>query len=224
VARKFIHAGESHIMLADLYEDLHKLYKLDGQKDKALQALEQHVKIKGEMSLKEVDQRIEAIKALSDVRERKEQLLQAENEIALKKQELQLATLYLHQKTELIDDFESFLLKLRKENYQKNKLFKALHDKLRNAQINTTENEAFKEKINEGNLKFILRLRELHPDISKTEAQVASLLRSGMNTKEISDLLIIDARSVEMHRYRLRKKLKLNRSDDLLMILNRVGE
>jgi len=45
-----------------------------------------------------------------------------------------------------------------------------------------------------------------------------------MNTKEISDLLVIDARSVEMHRYRLRKKMKLNRSDDLLMILNRVGE
>ena len=67
---------------------------------------------------------------------------------------------------------------------------------------------------------FTKHLQERHPGLSPTELRVCCYLIMGLNSKEIAQLFNISYRSVEMSRYRLRKKLGLVRETSLTEYLN----
>lgn len=62
---------------------------------------------------------------------------------------------------------------------------------------------------------FTKRLQELHPTLTRTEVKVCCYLRMGLSSKDMAPLFSISHRSVEMTRYRVRKKLGLAREDNL---------
>lgn len=62
---------------------------------------------------------------------------------------------------------------------------------------------------------FTKRIRALHPGLTPTELRVCCYLRMGLSSKEMAPLFNISYRSVEMTRYRLRKKLDLGREVNL---------
>jgi DNA-binding CsgD family transcriptional regulator len=55
--------------------------------------------------------------------------------------------------------------------------------------------------------------------LSPREIKLAAFLRMNMSSKEIAKLLSITTRGVELARYRLRKKLKLEREQNLVEYL-----
>lgn len=62
---------------------------------------------------------------------------------------------------------------------------------------------------------FLNRLRENFRDLTPNEQKLCALLRLNLNTKEISNLMNISLRGVEIARYRLRKKLGLDQGQNL---------
>lgn len=62
---------------------------------------------------------------------------------------------------------------------------------------------------------FVTKIRKKHPDLSPKELRLCSYLRMNLTTKEIAPMLNISIRGVEISRYRLRKKLKLDRDNNL---------
>jgi DNA-binding CsgD family transcriptional regulator len=60
---------------------------------------------------------------------------------------------------------------------------------------------------------------ERYPDISKTEVRTLILMLSGLNTQEIADLLSVSERSIEKHRFNIRKKIGLKRDQSLQNVL-----
>jgi hypothetical protein len=72
------------------------------------------------------------------------------------------------------------------------------------------DREKFQMHINEQNSNFIHKLSEAFPSITDNERRLASLLRLNLSSKEIASILNISPKSVEMNRYRLRKKLKVD--------------
>ena len=62
---------------------------------------------------------------------------------------------------------------------------------------------------------FLNRLRNDYPDLSPNEQKLCTFLRLNLNTKEIANLLSISLRGVEVARYRLRKKLRLDKGENL---------
>ncbi len=62
---------------------------------------------------------------------------------------------------------------------------------------------------------FLTRLRNDYPDLSPNDQKLCAFLRLNLNTKEITNLLGISIRGVEVARYRLRKKLGLERGQNL---------
>jgi DNA-binding CsgD family transcriptional regulator len=54
--------------------------------------------------------------------------------------------------------------------------------------------------------------------------KLAAFLRMNMSSKEISTLLSITVRSVELARYRLRKKLNLKRDQNLVEYLTELDK
>lgn len=72
------------------------------------------------------------------------------------------------------------------------------------------DREKFQMHINKQNSSFIHRLSDSFPSMTDNEKRLASLLRLNLSSKEIASILNISPKSVEMNRYRLRKKLKVN--------------
>jgi PiT family inorganic phosphate transporter len=72
------------------------------------------------------------------------------------------------------------------------------------------DREKFQLHINELNSNFMLRLTKTFPGMTENEKRLASLLRLNLSSKEIASILNISPKSVEMNRYRLRKKLKVD--------------
>jgi DNA-binding CsgD family transcriptional regulator len=72
------------------------------------------------------------------------------------------------------------------------------------------DREKFQMHINEQNSNFIHQLSQSFPTMTDNEKRLASLLRLNLSSKEIASILNISPKSVEMNRYRLRKKLKVS--------------
>lgn len=54
-----------------------------------------------------------------------------------------------------------------------------------------------------------------HPDLNAADRRLCCYLKMGLTSKDIAALLNVNPRSVEMARYRLRKKMNLPRSTNL---------
>ncbi|WP_395063943.1 triple tyrosine motif-containing protein, partial [Flavobacterium sp.] len=62
---------------------------------------------------------------------------------------------------------------------------------------------------------FLKRLKEKYPTISPRELDLSTYLLMNMSTKEIAEIMNISNGGVELARYRLRKKLDLNKKENL---------
>jgi DNA-binding CsgD family transcriptional regulator/tetratricopeptide (TPR) repeat protein len=130
----------------------------------------------------------------------------AEKEIAAAKEQLNMFTQNIIEKTKLIEQLEQQVANqpLTYEQQQ-------LANELSHQTILTEEDwEKFKtlfEKIYPG---FFLKLKETVPDITPAEQRMAALTRFHLNTKQTASMLGISPDSVYKIKQRLRKRLHVN--------------
>ncbi|WP_025864383.1 helix-turn-helix transcriptional regulator [Prolixibacter bellariivorans] len=62
---------------------------------------------------------------------------------------------------------------------------------------------------------FLSRIKDQFPELSPKELKLCAYLRMNVSSKEIAALMNISVRGVEISRYRLRKKLRLQRHENL---------
>jgi len=72
------------------------------------------------------------------------------------------------------------------------------------------EREKFQMHLDEQNSTFLRKLSEQYPGLTENDKRLAVLLRLNLSSKEIASIQNISPKSVEMNRYRLRKKLKVS--------------
>ena len=65
------------------------------------------------------------------------------------------------------------------------------------------------------NYGFYRTLKEKYPALTKNDLQLCGLLRLNLSTKDIASMRGVETKSIEMSRYRLRKKLGLDKGADL---------
>jgi hypothetical protein len=82
------------------------------------------------------------------------------------------------------------------------------------------EKKEFYLQVEEIHKDFHLKLKASFPDLTNLEKRLAGLLRLSLSTKEISTLLNISPKSVEVARYRLKKKMNLDKDKTLNNFIN----
>ena len=87
-------------------------------------------------------------------------------------------------------------------------------------QINTSLNSTsdwklFEEAFNNVDKDFMKKIKSLHPEITPNDLRLCAYLRLNLSSKEIAPLLNISHKSVEVKRYRLRKKMGLGHNQSL---------
>lgn len=76
--------------------------------------------------------------------------------------------------------------------------------------------EEFNLYFNQVDQNFTQAILKKHPKLTKNDLRMCTLLRINLNTKEIASLLNVSVRGVEQSRYRLKKRLGLDREADLV--------
>ena len=82
-----------------------------------------------------------------------------------------------------------------------------------------TDMEELAIHIDSLNTKFSQRLLNRFPNLSPNEIRHCCLIRIHLSTKEISRILHVDPRSIQTARYRIKKKLQLKETEDLISFL-----
>ncbi len=75
--------------------------------------------------------------------------------------------------------------------------------------------KSFQLQLEEANQDFYNRLTQKFPNLTDKEKRLAAYLRLKLNSKEIASLLNITDKSVDMNRYRLRKKMAVAANENL---------
>jgi DNA-binding CsgD family transcriptional regulator len=143
-----------------------------------------------------------------------------ETSIRLKNKELNVQAININRKNEILNYLKKEIDRvMRTVNPDAQFQLKMLNRKI-DQDLNPREDwEKFEQYFDEVHGDFISRLKEKYPQLSPKDLKLCAYLRMNLSSKEIASLLNITPRGVEIHRYRLRKKLNLSRETNLVEFL-----
>ena len=157
--------------------------------------------------------------------QREKEILKLRNEhmeFELKSKSQELANVMLHHlnKNEILTDIKHDLKKISMDLQNKdesNALRKIilLQGKLTRNIEQEVDWKQFEENFDIVHDRFLRKLSERYPWLNKNERKLCVYIHMGLLTKEIAPLMNLSTRGVEMLRYRMRKKMELERADDL---------
>mgnify|MGYP003331829594 FL=1 len=75
--------------------------------------------------------------------------------------------------------------------------------------------EFFQQAFDNADKDFLKRLKDMYPSLTNHDLKLCAYLRLNLSSKEIAPLLNISVKSVDIKRYRLRKKMALQHDQNL---------
>ena len=120
----------------------------------------------------------------------------------------------------IYDDLKS--VRYMPDGPEKDKMTDELLSSLRERMYFTSEMNDFYARSEVLHRDFNRRLAEAFPNLTENERKLANLLRQGFSSKYIASLMNIAPKSVEINRYRLRAKLGLTSSDNLIKFIKSI--
>ncbi len=140
-----------------------------------------------------------------------------ESDILFKNKELASSTLHLLQKNETLDIIRTELEKVQRniKDPQARKEVKKIGSLLRSDLRLENDWSNFSIHFDSVHHDFIKRIKKDYPELSTKDQKLCAYLRMNLQTKEIAPLLNISVRGVEISRYRLRKKLGIEKEVNL---------
>ncbi|WP_298895006.1 triple tyrosine motif-containing protein [uncultured Psychroserpens sp.] len=176
---------------------MHNVYKRNYKKQKEKLIIE----AERELELKELENEQQLMSL------RNEQLKQ---DIDNKNRELAISTMSLIKKNEFLNNIKEELKSVN-ETEGLNPVIKIIDKNLNN----TDDWKFFEEAFNNADKDFLKKVKAKHPSLTPNDLKLCAYLRLNLSSKEIAPLLNISSRSVEVKRYRLRKKMELPHESSL---------
>jgi ligand-binding sensor domain-containing protein/DNA-binding CsgD family transcriptional regulator len=192
------------ILLIILGYYIHKFYTLYHEK--------RHQRIIAEnnilLELKELENEQQIMKI------KNEQLVQ---DVDKKNKELAVTNMNLIKKTELLN-----IIKADLKNSTDSSTNRSIKSVISTINKNVKEENTwniFKEAFDSADNNFLKKVKENHPTLTPNDLRLCAYLRLNLSSKEIAPLLNISVRSIEIKRYRLRKKMNLPHETGLVEYL-----
>lgn len=151
-------------------------------------------------------------------REKQEEIYK--QEIEYKKKELTSQTLHLVQKNTFIQELRENLEGLRNSPEKFKVEFRRIVMLLKKQNAEDKDWEVFKSYFADVHNDFDNKLKAIYADITEKEIRLAAFLRMNLSTKEIAAMLNVLPDSILKSKYRLKKKLNLDKEMDLTSFLN----
>ena len=134
-----------------------------------------------------------------------------EQDMASKNRELAVTTMSLIKKNEFLTKIKDQLKEYEKTG-KVNSVIQTI-DK----DISEEDNwKFFKKAFSNADKDFFKKIKSKHPELTSNDLKLCAYLRLNLSSKEIAPMLNISVRSVEIKRYRLRKKMDLAHEEGLV--------
>lgn len=125
----------------------------------------------------------------------------------------------LIEKNQMIEILENNLVEIQKNNNYKEEEKLELKSKLQSFILLTNDDwSTFKQLFEKLNPHFFDKIAKL-PDLTPAEIRMATLLKLNLSTNEMAKALAISVESVRRSSLRLRKKLGIDRHEDLVQLI-----
>jgi len=176
---------------------IHTIYRkyYKRQREKLLE------KTKRELALKEYEIKDQKLNFLNK---------NLKQDIENKNKELASSTMSLIKKNEFLNKIKNEL----KNTSNDEKLVSVIQ--IIDKNINNSDDwKMFEEAFNNADKGFFKKIKKVHPKLTANDLRLCMYLRMNLSSKEIAPLLNISPRSIEIKRYRLRKKINLERNINL---------
>ncbi len=185
------------------------------------------MQVKKEQEMREQEKRF-----LLEAKEKEKEIIELKNQrlkydLRHKSQELASSTMNLIRKNEILLEISRHLEKMSKEvsSNETDVIVKSLDNMQNDIKKNIERDDNWKKF--EANFdivyeNYLKRLGEMHPMLTVNDKKLCAYLKMGLSSKDIAPLMNMSFRSVEMSRYRLRKKLDLEREVNLTEYLQRL--
>lgn len=165
------------------------------------------------------EETLKAEKEREIIKVRNEQL---HSEISYKSKELANTTFNIIKKNELLMEIRHALdQELRTAGPDRRKSLGRIARLVDRNISNEEDWKVFESNFEQSHEEFLHRIRDKYDLLTPSDLKLCAYLRMNLSTKKIALLLGITVRGVENHRYRLRKKLQLEREANLTEFLMR---
>jgi DNA-binding CsgD family transcriptional regulator len=157
---------------------------------------------KKELALKELSNTKALVEAKND---------QLNQRIENKNRELAISTMSMIKKNTLLGSIKDQLVKVTD--------LSALKKVVRNIDQNINNDDDwnfFEEAFNNADQDFLKKIKDIHPKLTPNDLRLCAYLRLNLSSKEIASLLNISSKSIEIKRYRLRKRMNLEHGTNLI--------
>jgi DNA-binding CsgD family transcriptional regulator len=191
---------------------------------KRIEKEKQHLKEKQKKVIQEKDRVFaeESLKAEQEIIRLRNEKLEIENqrsksELENRTKELASIAMQITYKNELLAQIKHKLIKVagkmihRESKHQVDALIKTLEKDI----ISQDDWDRFEVHFDQVHEDFMKKLRNNYTELTPKDLRLCAYLRMNLSSKEIAPLLNISIRGVEISRYRLRKKLDLDRDANL---------
>ncbi|MBF4463985.1 histidine kinase [Flavobacterium sp. LC2016-12] len=138
-----------------------------------------------------------------------------ELELQTKSSEVAGKSLSIAKQSEMIENIQNILDSEKDFNKLKSEIKKAIKIN----EVNKHEWEIFETNLNQIHNEFIINLSKKYPILTPKDIKLCVYLKMNLSSKEIAPMMNISFRGVELHRYRLRKKLNLLQDENLSKFL-----
>ncbi|MFB3387179.1 LuxR C-terminal-related transcriptional regulator [Flavobacterium sp. LAR06] len=138
-----------------------------------------------------------------------------ELELQTKSSEVAGKSLSIAKQSEMIENIQNILDSEKDFNKLKSEIKKAIKIN----EVNKHEWEIFETNLNQIHNEFIINLSKKYPILTPKDIKLCVYLKMNLSSKEIAPMMNISFRGVELHRYRLRKKLNLSQEENLSKFL-----
>ena len=133
------------------------------------------------------------------------------DKLDFKNNELTTFALHIAQRNDLLNKFVTSLSEIQKgANETTTQQLKKLTHQIEQSRLVNKDLEDFHLNVENEHKDFFYNLNNQFPELTENEKRLSAQLRLNLSNKDIAALNNISNKSVEMARYRLRKKLKLD--------------
>ena len=209
-----------HEIAALIYEEQGDMTMALDHHKRFARSREEFIRRRSEEQLNELQVRFDAEQTARERDLYRTQAWELRREVHDKSKELTAVTLNLVQKSEFLDQMKGQLADILAATKERsNKIVRPMIDEM-TAGANTEEGwRMFEQQFDNVHRDFMRTLAERYPSLTPMELKVCALTKMDLSTKEIAKLLFVSIRNVQNHRYRLRKKLKLDPEANLVSFL-----
>jgi uncharacterized protein YoxC/DNA-binding CsgD family transcriptional regulator len=159
-------------------------------------------------------------------RQKKQKLINNKltEDLEQKKKELQQQASRIQYINNSVQEIEATVKNIKTKATKKNQDAQQILNMIHFNKLVEKEWENFNTYFGDVHQDFITKLNTLYPDLTVAEKRLAALIKMNLSNRDIAALMNIEASSVKVAKYRLKKKLQLTDDQDIYAFFEKLNE